>query len=187
MSNILIFCTLAVALLSLISSISFTLAQEQQFTKYNDPEGKFTMDYPSDWYVNEEEPVKSNKDIVVQFDSSEPNIFGGTDVTRPAVWIMIRDALANETSLEKLSGIRVKTMTERLGPSVLKIGESGYSTLSGLRAYAIEYVLFGDPSKAIWTIYNGKVYEATYNAHSYDYDIYLPVFQQMVDSFHITK
>jgi len=59
--------------------------------------------------------------------------------------------------------------------------------LSGLRAYAMEYVLFDIYSKAVWTIYNGKVYEVSYNAHSYDYEIYLPVFQQMVDSFHITK
>jgi hypothetical protein len=51
MSNKLIFCTLTVVLLSLISSIFITLAQEQQFAKYNDPEGRFTMDYPSDWYV----------------------------------------------------------------------------------------------------------------------------------------
>ena len=43
------------------------MAQEQQFSKYNDLEGRFTIDYPSDWYVNEE--PGDDKEKVVQFDS----------------------------------------------------------------------------------------------------------------------
>jgi len=41
---------------------------------YEDPEGRFTIKYPFDWYVNEEPNL--GEDIVVKFDISEPEIVG---------------------------------------------------------------------------------------------------------------
>lgn len=157
------------------------LAQEQQFETYNDPEGRFSIEYPSDWFVNEN-PMKSVEDIVVQFDSSEPDMAGDIDITKPNVHVMVRDRLPEETSLERLSNNLVNNMAE-----AGEIGESNYTTLSGLPAYTMANVLFDIHSKSIWTIHNDKVYSVIYSAHPYDYEIYLPAFQQMVESFHITK
>lgn len=158
------------------------IAQEQQFKIYNDPEQRFTIEYPSDWYVNEESS-KSADPIVVRFDSSEPRIVAGTDLTIPNVWITIRDPLPGETSLETMSSKLVSSMS-----AAGEVVESNYTTLSDLRAYAAANIFYGEMhSKSVWTIHNDKVYSISYNAHSYDYEIFLPVFQQMVDSFHITN
>jgi hypothetical protein len=156
-------------------------AQEIEFSVYEDPEGEFTIEYPLDWHVNEE-PNKSVEDIVVQFDSSEPRIVAEMDLTMPNVMITVRDPLPDETSLEALSN-KLVNFTAQAG----KVGESKYTTLSGLRAYTITNVLFDIHSKSVWTIHNDKVYGIIYNAHSYDYEIYLPTFQRMIESFHMTK
>lgn len=156
-------------------------AQEQQFKTYNDPNQRFTIVYPSDWYLNEE-PDKSTEDMVVQFDSSEPDMAGDIDITMPNVHIMVRDPLPQETSLERLSNNLANNMAE-----IGEIGESNYTTLSGIFAYTIADVLFDIHSKSVWTIHDDKVYSISYNAHPYDYEIYLPDFLRMLDSFHITK
>lgn len=157
------------------------LAQEQQFETYNDPEGRFSIEYPSDWFVNEN-PMKSVEDIVVQFDSSEPDMAGDIDITKPNVYVMVRDPLPEETSLERLSNNLVNNMAE-----AGEIKGSNYTTLSGLPAYAIANILFDIHSKSVWTIHNDKVYSLSYHAHSYNYEIYLPVFHQMITTFHITN
>jgi hypothetical protein len=158
------------------------LAQEQQFATYTDPEGRFTMDYPSDWYVNEQ--PSDDKESVVQFDSSEPEAAESTisdeDLTKPAVRVVISDAKPDEMSLEQLSNKKVKDL------AAFTIEESERTTLSGLPAYAVKATIF-DPSKNVWTLHNGKVYQILYLAHSYDYEVYSSAFQHMIESFHITK
>lgn len=115
--------------------------------------------YPSDWYLNED-PDKSTDDMVVQFDTSEPDMAGGIDITRPNVYIMVRDPLPQEISLERLSNNLVNNMAE-----IGEIGDSNYTTLSGLPAYTITNVLFDIHSKSVWTIHNDKIYSVSYNAH----------------------
>jgi hypothetical protein len=98
-----------IAALSVATS-SRVSAQGQQFETYNDPEGRFAIEYPSDWFVNEM-PMKSVEDIVVQFDSSEPDMAGDIDITKPNVHVMIHP-LPEETSLERLSNNLVNNMAE---------------------------------------------------------------------------
>lgn len=93
---------------------------------------------------------------------------------------MISDAKPDEMSLEQLSNKKVKDLAG------FTIEESDRTTLSGLPAYAVKATIF-DPSKNVWTLHNGKVYQILYLAHSYDYDIYSSAFQHMIESFHITK
>jgi hypothetical protein len=179
MTNIKIIIIVSLVLAGITLSDAF--AQGQQFETYNDPEGRFAIEYPSDWFVNEE-PNTSMKDMVVQFDSSEPDMAGNIDITKPNVHVMVRDPLPEETSLERLSNNLVNNMAE-----AGEIKESNYTTLSGLPAYTIANILFDIHSKSVWTIHNDKIYNIIYNAHSYDYEIYLPVFHQMITSFHITN
>jgi hypothetical protein len=176
--------TIAVISISsfLFISASNALTQEQQFSKYNDLDGRFTIDYPSDWYVNEE--PSDDKENVVQFDSSEPDMAGSRDITKPSVLILISDAKSDETSLERPSNKRVSNMAQ-----VTTIEESERTTLSGLPAYTVKTMggILEDPSKQVWSLHDGKVYHILYWAHPYDYEIYLPVVQHMINSFHITK
>jgi hypothetical protein len=108
--------TVASLLLPFLLIIPFPLvtsSQEQQFKIYNDAEERFTIEYPSDWYVNEE--PSNEKESVVQFDaSSDPDIARSgvrtEDVTMPSVRIVIRDAESDETSLERLSNKKVNNL-----------------------------------------------------------------------------
>jgi hypothetical protein len=80
--------------------------EEQQFSSYTDVEGRFTIDYPSEWYVNEE--PSDEKENAVQFDSTyDPDTIEGgitnEDLTMPSVRVFIRNAEPDETSLESLT------------------------------------------------------------------------------------
>jgi hypothetical protein len=174
--------TTPIAFLVFLFLSSSALAQEQQFKTYKDPESRFTIDYPSGWYINEE--PSDNKESAVQFDSSEPDAAESAtsdeDLTKPAVRVAISNAKPDETSLEQLSNKKVK------GLGGFTIEESERTTLSGIPAYALK-VTISEPSKNVWTLHNGKVYQIIYMAHSYDYEIYSSAFQHMIESFHITK
>jgi hypothetical protein len=182
--------TVASLLLPFLLIIPFPLvtsSQEQQFIIYNDAEERFTIEYPSDWYVNEE---PSNREgSVVQFDASSdldiariPGV-RTEDVTMPSVRIVIIDAESDETSLERLSNKKVNNLAQ-----ATMIEESEYTTLSGLPAYTAKTMggVLENPAKQVWSLHDSKVYHIVYFAHPYDYEIYLPVFQQMINSFNIT-
>jgi PsbP len=157
--------------------------QELELSEYEDQEGRFTIDYPSDWIVNEE-PSSNNKDKVVQFDSSEPDMSLGVDSSSPAVQILISDAKPDETSLEALTNKKVSQM-ESIG---LPIEESEQTTLSGLPAHTAKAEIASDESaKNVWALYDGKVYQVTLRAPSHEYDDLLPTFQQMIESFQIVN
>ena len=177
LNGVVVFLSVLVVLVA--NSVVQTQAQ-QEWQMYEDLEGRFTIEFPSDWYVNEE--PSDDKEGVVQFDSSEPDLESNEDRTMPSVRLVIRNAEPDETSLESLSNKRVNTLA-----SFTTIEESENTTLSGLPAYTIKTsggIL--DNSKQVWTLHDGKVYHIIYAAHSYDYEIYLPTFQHMIESFHIT-
>jgi hypothetical protein len=161
---------------------SYVWGQELEFSVYEDQEGRFTIDYPSDWIVNEE-PSGDDKESVVQFDSSEPDIAEsiGEDLSIPAVRIVISDAKPDETSLEALTNKKIK----QLDLAGLPIEESERTTLSGLPAYTVKSAVGDEPAKNVWALYDGKVYQIILRAHSYDYENLLPDFLQMIESFHI--
>ena len=105
---------------------------------------------------------------------------GSVDITKPSVLIVISDAKSDETSLECLSNKRVNNMAQ-----ATTIEESERTTLSGLPAYTVKTMggILENPSKQVWSLHNGKVYHILYWAHPYDYEIYLPVVQQMIDPY----
>lgn len=160
--------------------------EEQQFSSYTDPDGRFTIHYPSDWYVNEE--PSDEKESAVQFDDSEPEIVESSiskeDLSMPAVRVVIRDAEPDETSLESLTNKKINDLS-----GIKPIQESENVTLSGLPAHSIKTsVGFSDnPGKQVWALHDGKVYQLFYMAHPYDYDSYVSAFERMVESFQIAK
>lgn len=173
--------------LSLISVPAVSLAeqlQQQEFKKYTDSEGRYEIGYLDNWYVNEE-PSKNNKDITVQFDYDEPKITSsGDDIAMPSIRIMARDALPDEITLERVSNKLVNNAS--LNPLVV-IEESGYANLAGYTAYTMKCVVQNDISKMMWTLHNDNVYLIEYKANSLDYETYLPAFQVMVNTFHLSS
>jgi hypothetical protein len=171
----------------------YVWAQEIEFSLYEDPEGRFTMDYPSKWFVSNEfsesnPAAKLSEDIAVIFgDAPEPVINEYSDIdltTLPRVSVKISDELLG---LEEYS----KTLIENIGAYSVGEVKSVQSTLSGLPAYQIEYVdgLSVNAKNEIWTINDNQVYLIEYTADSkvYNYQSDLPTFQRMIDSFHITE
>jgi PsbP-like protein len=163
---------------------------EQQFSSYEDPEGRFTIDYPSNWFVsNEISDEKVFEDIAVTFgDAPEPEVNQFTDIdvtTLPRVSVRVSDELLSSSSLEEYTAILIDRISD------YSIGEikSTQSKLAGLPAYQIEYVskLGGDAHSEIWTIKDNQVFNIEYIASSQDYNTDLPIFQKMIDSFAIIQ
>jgi hypothetical protein len=172
--------------LSLIFLPTVSLAEQsqQRFKTYSDSEGRYEIGYPETWYVNEE-PSKNNKDITVQFDYGEPKLAAsGDDITMPSIRIIVRDALPDENSLERLSNKIVNNAS--LNP-IVTIEESGYANLSGYTAYAMKCIVQKEGSEMMWTLHNDNVYLIEYKANSLDYESYLPAFQLMVNTFHLSS
>jgi hypothetical protein len=171
--------------LIIVQAVSFEQLQPlQKFKLYVDPEGRYEIGYLDNWYVNED-PSKKNNDIVVQFDYDEPKITSnGDDIALPSVRIRVRDPLPDELSLEKLSNKIVNNAS--LNPTVA-IEESGYANLSGYTAYTMKCILPKEVSEMMWTLHNDNVYTIEYKANSLDYETYLPAFQLMVNTFHLSS
>ena len=154
--------------LSLISLPTVSLAEQsqQRFKTYSDSEGRY-------------------KDITVQFDYGEPKLAAsGDDITKPSIRIIVRDALPDENSLERLSNKIVNNAS--LNP-IVAIEESGYANLSGYTAYAMKCIVQKEVSEMMWTLHNDNVYLIEYKANSLDYESYLPAFQLMVNTFHLSS
>jgi hypothetical protein len=157
--------------------------QQYRFKTYTDPEGRFEVGYPENWYVNEE-PSRTRKNITVQFDYDKPKISAdGDDVALPSIRIIVRDSLPDEISLDELSNKFINSAS--LNP-LASIEKSGYANLSGYTAYSMEFIVQNESSKMIWTLRDSKVYLIEYKANSQDYETYLPAFQQMVSTFDIS-
>ena len=105
-------------------------------------------------------------------------------MTMPSIRIMVRDALSDEISLKRVSNKIVNNAS--LNP-VVAIEESGYANLSGYTAYAMKCIVQNDISKMMWTLHNDNVYLIEYKANSLDYESYLPAFQVMVNTFHLSS
>ena len=102
----------------------------------------------------------------------------------PSIRIIVRYALPDENSLERLSNKIVNNAS--LNP-IITIEESGYANLSGYTAYAMKCIVQKEVSEMMWTLHNDNVYLIEYKANSLDYESYLPAFQLMVNTFHLSS
>ena len=163
-----------------LPAVSLAEQSQQRFKTYNDSEGRYEIGYPETWYVNEY-PSKTNKDITVQFDYGKPKLAAsGEDITMPSIRIIVRDALPDEITLDRLSNKLVNNAS--LNP-IVAIEESGYANLAGYTAYAMKCIIQNNVSNMMWTLRNDNVFLIEYKANSLDYETHLPAFQVMVNTF----
>ena len=167
-----------------LPAVSLAEQSQQRFKTYNDSEGRYEIGYPETWYVNEY-PSKTNKDITVQFDYGKPKLApSGEDITMPSIRIIVRDALPDEITLDRLSNKLVNNAS--LNP-IVAIEESGYANLAGYTAYAMKCIIQNNVSNMMWTLRNDNVFLIEYKANSLDYETHLPAFQVMVNTFHLSS
>lgn len=152
-------------------------AQQQlqgQFPRYENPNLGISVQHPSDWLLVGESDDKLNflKDTV-------------------AVEIDVDDLDPSDTTLSDYANERVDELREDRNDFEL-IEFEPVTISDGQPAQKAVYSFTGEDGGVnnvirVWSVYQGKLYSIAYIADSNQYDQYLPIAQQMIDSFEIVR
>jgi hypothetical protein len=166
------------------SNSTIVPAQSNNFSIYNNSTYGIKFQFPFDWNKIE---TLAGRITLIDFISPPSNATGGIEV--PAHLTMsIEKGLGNITTLKQYSQVSDKLLNRILGNSTTA---SQPATLSGLpaisRVIATKHPISGiDISIAqVFTIKNNNAYSITYSVPSASYYRYLPVVQQILNSFQI--
>ena len=143
-----------------------------EFPRYENPNLGISVQHPSDWLLVGESDDKLNflKDAV-------------------AVEIDVDDLDPSDTTLSDYANERVDDLREDRNDFEL-IEFEPVTISDGQPAQKAVYSFTGEDGEVInvirvWSVYQGKLYSIAYIADSNQYDQYLPIAQQMIDSFEI--
>jgi hypothetical protein len=143
-----------------------------QFPRYENPTLGITVQHPSDWLLVGESDDKLNflKDAV-------------------AVEIDVDDLDPADTTLSDYANERVDDLREDRNDFEL-IEFEPVTISDGQPAQKAVYSFTGEDGEVVnvirvWSVYQGKLYSIAYIADSNQYDQYLPIAQQIIDSFEI--
>jgi len=148
---------------------------QQQFQNYQNPTIGVSIQYPSDWELQEESNDK------LRFVKQEGFVTADLNV----------EDLESDATLSEYANTRVNELREqRLGFQLIS---DEPITISNKPGQKVVYTFERDEDEdgktnkvmRIWSVNEGKLYTLAYIAESSQYDRYLPAFQKMVDSFSI--
>jgi hypothetical protein len=152
--------------------IPTTQEQKQgQFPRYQNPTLGISVQHPPDWLLVGESDDKLNflkDDVAIEIDVDE---------------------FDPDTTLADYANERVDDLREDRDD--FELTEFEPVTISnGQPAQKAVYSFTGEDGEVInvirvWSVYQGKIYSIAYIADSNQYDQYLPIAQQMIDSFEI--
>ena len=143
-----------------------------EFPRYENPNLGISVQHPSDWLLVGESDDKLN--------------FLKDDV---AVEIDVDDLDPSDTTLSDYANERVDDLREDRDDFEL-IEFEPFTISNGQPAQKAVYSFTGEDGGVtnvirVWSVYQGKLYSVAYIADSNQYDQYLPIAQQMIDSFEI--
>jgi hypothetical protein len=147
---------------------------QQQFQNYQNPTLGVSIQYPSDWELQEESNDK------LRFIKQEGFVTADLNVENQD---------ESETTLTEYANTRVNELQAQRSGFQLISNEP--TTISNKPAQKVVYTFEreedGKTNKVmrIWSTNEDKLYTLAYIAESSQYDRYLPTFQRMVDSFRI--
>ena len=160
-------------------------AQQQQWVTYRDPSGTYAISYPSEW------DSIPGRDGAVMF-RAPPETFSDQSIN--AAVLVNTDRLPSQTNTlqamteDKLKSYSVPTPDD-------KLIESQGTSLSGLPAHLVHVQFLGSfpglwelaPLMAleVWTVNDNSSYSILYLAPEEKFEQYLPIAQQMINSFQI--
>lgn len=153
------------------------------FMEYENPMHGIKMQYPADWTVSTS-GLRSYSGIVA-FYSPLQNL---TDILPAQVSLSITTYSQN-VSLDEYTNM---TLTE-IEQQGLEVNESSAFTLAGNPGHRI---ILTPPPQPIpvsisimqaWTVIDNKVYQLVYSAERLEFQKYLPLIEQMLDSLQIQK
>jgi hypothetical protein len=157
-----------------INEIDLTLTALPDFFWYIDTDEGIKIKYPSDWTVSDRN-LKRN-DIIKFF---SPEFDSGSETATAAVFLKISPS--SGISLDELAA------RENEGTQNTRVLEDRGTDLAGLQAYEIIYYEY-DPDrtlkvKSIFTIEDDDIYRINYAADVSTFDDYLPMVEEMIQSF----
>jgi hypothetical protein len=168
------------------SSATVIPAQSNNFSLYNNSTYGIKFHSPYGWNKIE---ILAGRTTLIKFTSPSINATGSIELPANVV-ISIEKGLGNVTTLQQYSGAADKLLNTILGNFN---ATSQPSTLSGLPAIskviAIKHPVSGIDIviAQVFAIKNNNAYSITYTVPASSYYRYLPIIQQIVNSFQITK
>lgn len=152
-----------------------------QYLKYEDTEKGFTIKYPPNWQKTE---IKS-AGIDVIFQSPLESI--SDDFAENSLFVTEK---VSGMSLEDYSTVSINNFKSR--PTGIVVIEDSPTTLAGLPAHQIIYTETGElgietTAWMVWAIANDMAYVIGFGSVPDSFDIYEPIFQNMLDSVEIQE
>ena len=166
---------MVVLLVVMVPAAALGTPTHQQFQNYQSPTLGVSIQYPSDWKLLEESNDKLRFIKQEGFVTAELNV---------------KEIDQSDATLPEYASTRVNELrTQRPDFQLLSFEPTMISNDIPAQkvVYTFEREEDGKTNKVmrIWSINEGKLYTLAYIAESSQYDQYLPIFQKMVDSFHI--
>jgi hypothetical protein len=181
------------ALVVIVSGISLVVATKQtvfaqqtttNFLPYANSTYGIKLQYPSSWDKEENGTRQGTETDVVTFSPSAINSNASLDMTIDDISDEKGIALAQYAS-GSISDLKQSVKNFKL------VGLNTNSVLAGLPAYKSIYTYVGENTifkdMEIGAINGDKAYILTYEAGMNEYDKYLPIIQELINSFQLTK
>ena len=181
------------ALVVIVSGISLVVATKQtvfaqqtttNFLPYANSTYGIKLQYPSSWDKEENGTRQGTETDVVTFSPSAINSNASLDMTIDDISDEKGIALAQYAS-GRISDLKQSVKNFKL------VGLNTNSVLAGLPAYKSIYTYVGENTifkdMEIGAIKGDKAYILTYEAGMNEYDKYLPIIHELINSFQLTK
>ena len=181
------------ALVVIVSGISLVVATKQtvfaqqtttNFLPYANSTYGIKLQYPSSWDKEENGTRQGTETDVVTFSPSAINSNASLDMTIDDISDEKGIALAQYAS-GSISDLKQSVKNFKL------VGLNTNSVLAGLPAYKSIYTYVGENTifkdMEIGAIKGDKAYILTYEAGMNEYDKYLPIIQELINSFQLRK
>jgi len=181
------------ALVVIVSGISLVVATKQtvfaqqtttNFLPYANSTYGIKLQYPSSWDKEENGTRQGTETDVVTFSPSAINSNASLDMTIDDISDEKGIALAQYAS-GSISDLKQSVKNFKL------VGLNTNSVLAGLPAYKSIYTYVGENTifkdMEIGAIKGDKAYILTYEAGMNEYDKYLPIIQELINSFQLTE
>jgi hypothetical protein len=176
------FCILSIICAIVILAINQTVnAQSDNFKPYTNNDMKFSIQYPSNWRIEEDE--KSPHETVF-FRTSNRTDFA-VNIKKVEPYLDTDTMTVKNTSLRQ----NVEKFQENFSSLFIdpKLIRQNNITIGGNDAVKVEYMAGDQYVSWILTIANGKLYTLGYNAEALKVPETLPLANKMVESFQIKE
>ena len=166
---------MVVLLIVTVPAAALGTPTQQQFQIYRSPNLGISIQYPSDWQLIEESKDKLNFVKQKGFVTVDLN----TENLDPS------DTTLSEYANTRVTELRTQRPNFQLIDYETIIISNDKQAQKVIYSFTREEDAKTNKVMRIWTVNEGKLYTLAYIAESSLYDRYLPMFQQMVDSFRI--